>query len=97
MLSIATDVWQTRWLVFEQQGSSISTPFLVVVAFWLTVIFTSFGLLAPRNGTVIVTLLLCALSVSGAIFLLLELDRPFDGLIQISSQPLQSALAHLGR
>jgi hypothetical protein len=40
---------------------------------------------------------LCALSVSGAIFLILELDRPFGGLIQISSVPLQNALSHLDK
>jgi hypothetical protein len=60
-------------------------------------LFTSFGLFAPFNATVIGVLLVCALSVAGAIFLVLEMDRPFEGLIQISSAPLQNALAHLGK
>jgi len=59
------------------------------------VIFISFGLFAPPNATVIAVLFVCALSVAGAIFLILELDRPFEGLIQISDTPLRSALAHL--
>ena len=71
-------------------------PFLVVVVFWLTIIFVSFGLFAPPNLTVITTLLLSALSVSGAIFLVLELDRPFDGLVQIPSAPMEHVLEHLG-
>ncbi|HKN02169.1 MAG TPA: hypothetical protein VJX23_16770 [Candidatus Binataceae bacterium] len=96
-LSIGVDIGHTRWLLFEQSGSSISTPFLVVLVFWLTVIFISFGLFAPRNATVVATFLVCALSISGAIFLILELDRPFAGLIQLSSAPLRVALAHLGR
>jgi hypothetical protein len=96
-LSTAIEIAQTRWLMFEQQGSSIPMPFLVVLVFWLTIIFLSFGLLAPPNATVIATLLVCAVSVSGAIFLILQLDRPFEGLIQIPSTPLQTALAHLGR
>jgi hypothetical protein len=96
-LAMASDLGQTRWLLFEQAGSSISVPFLIVVVFWLMVIFVSFGLFAPPNATVIITLFLCALSVSGAIFLMLELDHPFSGLIQISSEPLRSALAHLGQ
>jgi hypothetical protein len=72
-------------------------PFLILLVFWVTIIFLSFGLFAPPNATVIATLFLCALSVSGAIFLILELDRPFGGLIQISETPLQKALAHLGQ
>jgi len=69
----------------------------VVLVFWLAVIFASFGLFAPRNGTVIATFVVCALSVSGATFLILELDRSFEGLLQVSSGPLRAALAQLGQ
>jgi hypothetical protein len=55
------------------------------------------GAPAPPNATVIAALFVCALSVSGAIFLILELDQPLEGLTRMSSAPLQSALAHLGR
>jgi hypothetical protein len=65
--------------------------------FWLAVLFGSFGLFARPNATIIATLVVCALSVSGAIFLILEMDHPFRGMMQISSAPLRSALAHLGR
>jgi hypothetical protein len=54
------------------------------------------GLFAPSNAITIASLLLAALSVSGAIFLIVELDQPFDGVIQISSAPMRTALAHLG-
>jgi hypothetical protein len=96
-LTLAVSLGQTRWLLFEQSGSSISMPFLMVMVFWLSIIFASFGLFAPRNMTVVVSLLLAAASVSGAIFLILELDQPFAGIIQISSAPLRSALMHLGK
>jgi hypothetical protein len=96
-LKISTDLAQTRWLLFAQRSSSIPTPFLVVLVFWLTILFASFTLFAPPNRTVIGALLVCALSVSGAIFLILELDRPFGGVMQISSAPLRDALAQLGR
>lgn len=95
--SIMISIGQTRWLLFEQSGSSISKPFLVVVTFWLTVLFVSFGLFAPRNGTVVLTLLISALSVAGALFLIFELDHPFSGMIQISSSPLRHALAAMGK
>jgi hypothetical protein len=67
------------------------------VIIWLAVIFLSFGLFAPSNRTVIVTMIIVALSVSTAFFLILELDQPFNGVIQISSEPLRNALSHLGR
>ena len=96
-LTLATEVGRTRLLVFENLGASIPVPFLVVLVFWLCIIFASFGLFAPRNATVIAVLCVCALSVAGAIFLILELDRSFEGLLQVSDAPLRAALAQLGR
>ena len=96
-LTMAFNLGQTRWLLFEQSGSSIPTAFLVVLVFWLSVIFASFGLFAPRNATILIALLIGALSVSGAIFLILELDQPFRGLMQISDASLRNALAQLGQ
>lgn len=96
-LSVAADLSQMRWLLFEQTGTSISMPFLVVVVLWLAFIFMSFGLFAPFNTTVIATLLVCALSVTCALLLIVELDQPFDGIIHISSAPMHNALEHLGR
>lgn len=95
-LKIALDVGQTRWLMFEETDRWVPMPFLVVLVFWITIIFASFGLFAPPNATVIVTLFVCALSVAGAILLVLDLDRPFAGLMQVSSAPLRDALMHLG-
>jgi hypothetical protein len=95
--SMSISLGEIRWLLFEQSGSAISTPMLVVLVFWLAIIFAGFGALAPHNSTVVTTLFLCALAVSGAIFLILELDHPFQGLIRISSEPLQNAIAYLGK
>jgi len=96
-LQIATELARTRLLLVAQhESSAISGVFLVILSFWLVVLFASFGLFAPRNATVLASLLISALSVAGAIFLILELDQPFDGVIQISSTPLRSAFAHLG-
>lgn len=96
-LQTAYNLGQTRSLLLQQAGSSVPVPFLVVMVFWLTVIFTSFGLFAPRNPAVIATLIVCALSVSGAIYLILELDSPFTGLMQISDAPLRNAVAQISR
>ncbi|HEY7687893.1 MAG TPA: hypothetical protein VH835_04350 [Dongiaceae bacterium] len=94
IMQISMEVGRARWLLAAQdQGAPIPKTFLVIVIFWLTVLFASFGLLAPRNLTAIGTLCLSALSVSGAIFLILELAQPFQGLVQISSTPLRTALS----
>ena len=76
---------------------SIPMLFLLTLVLWLAVLFVSFGLFAPPNSVVIAALIVCALSVSGAILLILELAGPFDGLIQISSAPLRNAFTLLGQ
>jgi hypothetical protein len=96
-LSIAVDIGKIRWLMYAQQATSVSMPLLVVLVLWLTLIFISFGLFAPFNATVVASLFVSALSVSGAIFLILEMYGPYSGLIQISSAPLRAALVHLGQ
>jgi hypothetical protein len=96
-LKTGVDVAQARWLLSAQKGSAIPVPFLVILVFWLAVLFASFSMFARPNATVVVALLFCALSVAAAIFLILELDRPFEGLIQLSSDPLRRVLAQLGR
>jgi hypothetical protein len=96
-LSMASDIGKARWLLYAQRGSSVPTPFLVVVGFWLTVLFASFTLFAPRNGMVLFTLSVSALAVASALFLILELDQPYRGFMQISSEPMRNALAQLGR
>jgi hypothetical protein len=96
-LSIAIDLGQTQWLMLELQPKPAPPLFLNVIVFWFTIIFISFGLIAPRNATVVVTLFVCALSVSGAIFLILEMYSPFSGVIRVSSDPLRVALSHLGQ
>jgi hypothetical protein len=88
---------QTRSLAAVQQSISISGPLLVILVFWLTINFISLGLFAPRNGTVMATLFLCALAVSGAILLILDLYHPFGGLVHLPSEPLQVALEHLSQ
>jgi hypothetical protein len=86
---------QTRLLLFAQAGGSIPAPFLIILVFWLGAIFVSFTLFARTNSVVMASLLVCALSFAGAIFLVLELDDPFAGLMGISSETLRSALLPL--
>ncbi len=91
-LTLVTDMTKTRWLLFEQRDGAIPMPLLLVLTLWLAIIFASFGLYAPTNATVVATFFVCAVSVACAILLVLELDRPFGGVIRMSTAPLTNAL-----
>jgi hypothetical protein len=96
-LQACNDLLQSRWLTIERAQNALPTPLLVMLIFWLTVLFTSLGLLAPRNLTTISCLFVCAVSMAGALFLLLEMNRPFEGIVQVSPAPLLKALSVVGR
>lgn len=94
-LNLAEGLLQARWLVLAGTESSVPGPFLVILLFWLAIIFTSFGLFAPRNATVLAVLFVCAVSLGSAVFLVLEMDTPFDGLLKVSEDPIRYAYEHL--
>ena len=96
-LSAAVKLAQTRSLLIAQQASSVPMLLLAVLVSWLTLLFMSFGLFVRPNSLVVVSLFVSALAVCCAIYLILEMYQPYRGLIQVSSAPLQTALAQLGR
>lgn len=93
----AADLGQVRMLLLAQTVPSIPKPLLIVVSCWLVIIFLCFSLLAPPNATTILALTAAAISVAGAVFLIMELDQPFAGTIRISSEPMLNVLNHLGK
>ena len=96
-LKLSEDVTKTRWRVLGSMGGSVPVVFLAVVVFWLTVTFTSFGLYTQSNASVVAVLFVAAFSVAAAVFLIMELDGPFEGVIKVSSAPLRYALSQLGQ
>ena len=95
-VEIAGEISSTRWLLLLQKDEAIPMTLLIVLVSWLAIIFATFGLLAPRNATVVSVLFVCALSVAGAILLILEMNSPYTGLMKVSRAPLLDALANLG-
>jgi hypothetical protein len=98
-LQLTVAASETRARMSQENASSVPLPFLGAVVLWLTVLFVSFGLFAPRNVTVIIAMFLCAFAIAAAIKLILDMDTPFDGLIRlgrppiyISSDPLRHAI-----
>lgn len=94
-LQLGQDLAETRWLAMEQPAGSIPSALLVLLILWLTVIGTCIGVFSPRTRTLAAVGLACSLSAASAIFLILEMDRPFGGLIHVSDVPLRDAIIYL--
>jgi hypothetical protein len=93
--TLAAKIGDLRWLLAQQVGQGTPRAFVALLVFWLTLLFTSFGLFAPRNLLSSVTLILCALAVAAAVGMILELERGFGGLVHISPQPMRQAVKTL--
>ncbi|MBX5236675.1 DUF4239 domain-containing protein [Rhizobium sp. NLR4a] len=96
-LDVSGMVAETHWLLVESGSEGLPWAFLAVLVCWLSLLFTTFGLQAPPNPTVLSILFVCALSVAGAVFLVSDMANPYIGLVRVSDAPLQSALERLGK
>jgi hypothetical protein len=94
-LTINENLLRDRWLMMGDRGRNVSPIMLGVLVSWVTLIFVGFGINAPRNAMVAASFLICAVVIGGAIFLILEMDRPVQGVLQISSWPIRNALAQM--
>lgn len=95
-LELLGAIGETRHLLIEQSQGALSWPFLFVLVSWMTILFFGFGLIARYNATVVAALFIGSLSVSGAILLILQMNQPYGGWIQVSGAPLRAALAQMG-
>jgi hypothetical protein len=94
-MTLAGKIGDIRWLLAQQSAERTPKAFIGLLTFWLTSLFASFGLFAPHNLVSALALTLCALAVSGAIGMILELEQTFGGLLRISPRPMYSALSIL--
>jgi hypothetical protein len=96
VLRLSLEIGQIRASALARQSSSIPIPFLVVLVFWLTALFAGFGLFASRNLVAVMALCVCALTVSTAVFLILDMDQPLSGFMKLSDEPLRNAMVIIG-
>jgi hypothetical protein len=92
-----SELLRRRWTVIEGVHESISTPFYWVLVFWLAILFGSFGLRAPPHRLSLIVIALCAVSVTVAMFVILDMDMPYGGLFGIPSASMRNALADMMR
>ena len=91
-LRLLDDIGEKRWLLVEQEDQQLPMPLLILLVFWLTLIFTAFGLLSPGNFVAVGAHLLCAVAIAGAITMILEMSNPFTGPVRLSKGVLSSAI-----
>jgi len=91
------DLIKSRWALIESERGSISPPFYWVLVFWLTVLFTCLGLCAPRGAISVIAVVLSAISITVAVYVILDLDLPYGGVFGIPSQSMRNALADMMR
>jgi hypothetical protein len=84
-----------RWALVEQSDGTIPGPLIVLLAAWLALVFASYGYRGPQNAVVVTSFVLSSVLIAGTIYLMLDMDFPFDGTIQISSAPLERAIAEM--
>jgi hypothetical protein len=96
-LEVSGDVAQAHWMLVQTGSEGLPWAFMVILVFWLCLLFTTFGLQAPNNATVISITVVCALSVAGAIFVIVDMANPYLGWIHVSTDPLRVALSQLGQ
>jgi hypothetical protein len=94
-IGLADSLLRARWTLLVNQSGTINPILLVIMVIWITMIFLSFGMFAPRNATIVIAFAICSVSIGTSIFLILEMDTPFDGVIMVSGNAMRSALAHL--
>jgi hypothetical protein len=93
----AAKIGNTHWLLGQETGQGTPKAFVALVVFWLSLLFASFGLFAPRNLISGLTLVLCAIAVAGAVEMILELEQPFGGVLHISPLPMQQTVYSLNQ
>jgi len=94
-------VWSTtqaRLLMSLQVASRpVSWPLMAVLLFWSLALFFVFGILSRINATVVTALGFGAFSVAGAMFLILELARPYTGVYKVSPAAIQQTIEFLDK
>ena len=96
-LQVSASLLRQRLVLIQQEGATVQPIILVILVAWIGFIFASFGLNAPRNATVAGAFLVCSLAIGGAVFLVLEMDRPLNGVMKISGTPMVNALDEMKR
>ena len=93
---LLSNLSDNRWVMIERATNKLPFAFLILLFFWLATLFAGFGILSPRNLTIDCAFIICALSMAGAVYLIIEMNEPLDGTVRVSADPLKTALSVMG-
>lgn len=95
--ALTGDLGRTLLNTQAEVGGTVPHAFIFVLAVWLVIMFAGIGVLAPRNATARSGVIASAFAFAMALFLILELDTPYHGVIRISDAPVRLVLEQLAR
>jgi hypothetical protein len=87
---------QSRLQMSFALTSPISIPLIGIVVTWATFLFFGYGLMSGGNAMSLVAVVVGALAVASAAYLILDLSDPYSGIFRASSAPLDQVLAVMG-
>lgn len=88
---------RARWAIIDRAEGSVPAPLIVALVLWLSLTMACYGYRAPKNAVVVAGFVVSSALLSAAIFMILDMGKPFDGPIQASSEPFVRALDELRR
>ncbi|HEY9133759.1 MAG TPA: hypothetical protein VIM98_18555 [Dyella sp.] len=94
-LTLSGELSRQRVATSEQSEQSVPAVLLLIVSAWVVLIFVGLGAFTVHNRSVRVVLVCSALAFAGSVFLILEFETPYSGIIRVSGQPLLNAAEEL--
>ncbi|HZZ62117.1 MAG TPA: hypothetical protein VFE63_13250 [Roseiarcus sp.] len=88
-------IGEQRLLMSMQASTPIAWPLIYAVTFWSCLMFAGMGLLSKLNPMAAAIVILGAVSVGVAIFLILEFNQPYTSSIRVSPVALEQAIVRL--
>jgi hypothetical protein len=95
--SIVESIGQSRLQMSFALTSAVSYPLIMIVVGWATILFCGFGLMSKGHRMSLFCVVVGAIAVASAVYLILDLSSPYAGLFRASPEPLEQVLAVMGK
>jgi hypothetical protein len=90
-------IGQARLQMSFALGSPVSYPLIMIVVGWGVFLFCGFGLMSKGHAMSLVAVIVGAIAVASAVYMILDLSSPYSGIFRASSAPLEQVLAVMGK
>jgi len=90
-------IGQSRMQMSFALAAPVSYPIVLTVVAWVALGFVGYGLMSKGHPTSVAAILVGALAVASAFYMILDLSNPYSGKFRASSAPLEQTLAVMGK